>query len=660
MQQQPNKLAQFWQELKRRNVTRVLAVYIAAGFMILELVNMFSEPFGLPDWSLKVAFFILLAGLVIAFIISWVYEIHPEEGIVKTEPFLSVGKDEITTGSNSWKIASYISFVVIVGLIVLNIIPRANNKKEILDKSIAVLPFLNESSDKENSYFINGMMESILDNLCRLEDLRVVSRNSVEQYRNDPKPTPVIAEEMDVSYVLEGSGQKVGKRLLMTVQLIVGEEDRHIWSKQYDRVIERVEDLIDIQKEIAELVVEEIEAIITPEEKELIENVPTTSLSAYNFYQRGIEESKRGNIDRAEELLNVALSYDSTFADAYVGLAEVVISRQDLSDYYSINFMDSVLILANIALSYDEDLYGAYTLRAHYYYITGETSLALKDLDKAIELNPNNADAYSYKGQIYYSSDLLETIKANQKSVSIDRTADLNWRLINLGFSYITAGFSDKSYYYYKEALKLDGDSADYFASIGELEYWQGNLDESIELYRRSLALDSTYPRAHIYLAKSLCELGRCEESLEYVVKYIDLSEEQLGYIAFDQSHRVAYVYWQNGLKEEAEYYFNQQIEICEGAINSNRPWAQKYYSYYDLADVYAFKGEKEKAIENLRILNQIQRVPYWLPELIKRDELLESLHDEPEFQQIVRDLEAKYQAEHERVRKWLEENDML
>jgi TolB-like protein len=159
--------------------------------------------------------------------------------IVKTEPAHKVKDEEIPKSSNSWKIASYISFVVIVGLIVFNMVPCINRSevKEILDKSIAVLPLRNESSDQDNAYFINGLMESILDNLSKIEDLRVISRNSVEQYRNNPKSTPTVAEEMNVSYILEGSGQKLGNKLFLTIQLIIGNDDDHIWSKQYDREI---------------------------------------------------------------------------------------------------------------------------------------------------------------------------------------------------------------------------------------------------------------------------------------------------------------------------------------------------------------------------------------------------------------------------------------
>jgi len=224
MSTKPNKLSQFWQELKRRKVVRVITVYAAAAFVILELVDIITEPFGLPDWTLKLVVVLLSVGLIVSIMLSWIYDIHPEGGIVKTEPAGKVIAEEIPKSSSSWKIASYISFVVIVGLIVLNIAPLANNKKEILEKSIAVLPFKNDSPDEEKMYFINGTMEAILDNLCKIQDMRVVSRNSVEQYRDNPKPTPTVSEEMNVSYILEGSGHRDGENVRLIVQLLDGRE----------------------------------------------------------------------------------------------------------------------------------------------------------------------------------------------------------------------------------------------------------------------------------------------------------------------------------------------------------------------------------------------------------------------------------------------------
>ena len=132
------------------------------------------------------------------------------------------------------------------------------------------------------------------------------------------------------------------------------------------------------------------------------------------------------------------------------------------------------------------------------------------------------------------------------------------------------------------------------------------------------------------------------------------------GHSLFDM-HRIGWAYWHNGYKEEAEYYFEEQIEYCNKMLELGKGGlSDSIRTAYDLAAVYAFMGEKEKAYENLRIHNQKQRNSLLDFTRIKNDPLFENIRDEPEFQQIVRDIEAKYQAEHERVRQWLAENDML
>jgi tetratricopeptide (TPR) repeat protein len=124
--------------------------------------------------------------------------------------------------------------------------------------------------------------------------------------------------------------------------------------------------------------------------------------------------------------------------------------------------------------------------------------------------------------------------------------------------------------------------------------------------------------------------------------------------------NRIGYIFWQNGYKEEAEKYFNEQIKYCESGIELGRQYENMLYTYYDLAGVYAFKGEKDKAYENLRKFNKKSMMSSWMVPLIKSDPLFNRIRNEPEFQQNVRDVEAKYQAEHERVRKLLEEQEMI
>ena len=123
---------------------------------------------------------------------------------------------------------------------------------------------------------------------------------------------------------------------------------------------------------------------------------------------------------------------------------------------------------------------------------------------------------------------------------------------------------------------------------------------------------------------------------------------------------RIGHAYWVNGFKEEAENYFDTGLKFHDEMIELGRHYFQDLHTFYNLAAIYAFLGDKDKAYENLRLVNQRQRMPLWMIANIKNDPLFDTIRDEPEFQQIVRDVEAKYQAEHERVGKWLEENDML
>jgi TolB-like protein len=162
---------------------------------------------------------------------------------------------------------------------------------EQLEKSIAVLPFINDSPDQENTYFINGLMDEILNNLQKIKDFRVLSRTSSEQYRGPNKPSlPKIAKELGVNYIVEGSGQKYGNRFRLRVQLITANNEKHLWSESYEKEIRETKDIYGTQSEIAQSIASALKATIAPDEKLIIEKIPTTNLTAYDFYQRGKDE----------------------------------------------------------------------------------------------------------------------------------------------------------------------------------------------------------------------------------------------------------------------------------------------------------------------------------------------------------------------------------
>ena len=186
---------------------------------------------------------------------------------------------------------------VLLAIILLILIKPFSPKQSDLEKSIAVLPFINDSSDPTNVYIINGLMESILNNLQKIEELRVISRTSVEKYRNASKTIPEIAKELNVNYFVEGSGQKIGDQILLNIQLIEAPTDKHLWTEQYSR---EAEDIFKLQMEVAKNIADRIEVIITPEEEERINKIPTEDLVAYDYFLKCLYLFYKGSRDNLE------------------------------------------------------------------------------------------------------------------------------------------------------------------------------------------------------------------------------------------------------------------------------------------------------------------------------------------------------------------------
>jgi tetratricopeptide (TPR) repeat protein len=328
-------------------------------------------------------------------------------------------------------------------------------------------------------------------------------------------------------------------------------------------------------------------------------------------------------------------------------------------EFLSENFGDSLLLLTKVALSFNDQLSEAYALRGRYYSQIGKPEQAIEEYDKAIKLNPNDWMAYYGKAGFYYSTDLVNWINNLQKAASINRGTELLGLLTNLGWAYFCAGFPDKAKQYWLDRLNLDGDSSTYYYWLANYEFWLKNFNKSIEFAEKGYAIDSTNEDMLDILGKGNAWLGQYKESLKYYKKELEIMKNRRE-LFLNGMASIGYVYLQNGYKEEAENYFNEQLENCNRTIKLKRLWGQKLYEYYDLASTYAPIGEKDKAYLNLRILNQIQRTTLWMVTCMKADPLFNSIRNEPEFQQITKDIEAKYQTEHERVRKWLEANNML
>jgi TolB-like protein/Tfp pilus assembly protein PilF len=586
----PNKLSQFWQELKRRNVVRVITVYTASAFVVLELVDIIGEPFGLPNWTLKFVFVVLAVGLVVSIFLSWIYDIHPERGIVKTEPDQKVEPQEAHPSSNSWKIASYISFAVIVGLILLNIVPRSKDSgiAEILDKSIAVLPFENLSEESGNEYFVDGLVDDLLNRISLIEELKVISRTSSEMYREKgDKSVPQIAEELKVAYILEGSVQRYGQKARVTVQLIDAKNDDHIWADSYDRDIE---DIFQTQSEIALKIASELDEILTAEQKLSMQEEKTSNIEAFELYQMGrFYWNKRTGDGYAKsiEYFEQAIETDPGYGLAYAGLADtyILMAIQGYIDRWE--GRDKGQEMALRALELDGSLGEAYTVLGQMYdYVDWEWEKAENAFQRALTLNPNYSTAHKY-----YAEHLYITGQNDKARMHMDKTVELD--PLSFVVRYTSAQFSYHQGYFEEALRELD--------ICDELEedhpwmpryrfycYWQlGQEKEAYKALRRWLQLNPGYD---LETAEEIYNNSDLKAVLEWIVETHRImsgeaaadSVNVAGYASISKSSILALL----GRNDEALTYLESAFQSHRGS-----PWINFNINYIKLHDDPRFQA---------------------------------------------------------------------
>lgn len=531
------------------------------------------------------------------------------------------------------------------------------------EKSIAVLPFRNLSEDITDQYVYDGIIEEIFNNLTKIHQLRIISHTSVEQYRNTTKTIPEIGKELDVNYIVEGSGQKYGNTFRLRVQLIEVSTDKHLWAKSYQQRMKDTKRFFRTQRRIAQNIASELRATITPDEKKLIGKVPTSSIAVLklylkaNSYLKDIENIRNGSsYQTAVDLYNTAIAMDSTFAKAYTGLAFAYWNRHYYPDYFEKNYLDSCLALSEKAIKYDDQLDEAYFIKGEYFKVTGQPEEALDNYDRALDINPNYYQVYLEKGHLFamVMGDYVKAIESYQKGLMLIQGEGRRRLLSDLAYDYLCVGFIDKAKYYYHEAFALDSNKAGYLSNLAWIEFCQGNFEKALTYKKQQNELDPTATSLLYYSVIPVHYEDRYLDAENYVKKM-----KKSGALDLQSSHRIGYAFWQAGKKKEAQYYFNQQIRYSEESIKLNRMISQRKVAQFDLAGTYAFLGDKVKAYYYLEDVDKKNAYPLWWIILLKNDPMFNNIRNEDRFQKIERNMESKYNAEHERVMKWLTEQGM-
>ena len=312
-------------ELKRRSVFRVAGVYLVVGWLLTEVLTTILPTLGAPAWAARAVILIFAFGFIPAVIFSWFYELTPD-GIKRDH---EVDHDEAQTGATGKRL-NYITVAGVIALIVFVGLFSARQTGDDIapvqvaasDASVAVLPFVNMSNDKDNEYFSDGLTETLLHMLAQIPDLKVAARTSSFAFRGQNKSIQEIAAALDVAHVLEGSVQRVGDRVRITAQLIRASDGFHVWSSNFDRTLD---DIFGIQDEIAEKVGYALsESLLGAKGGGQLAGVATTDPDAYDLYLQARKEratNSYGGLEAAEDLLKGALLIDPDFLDAKTELA---------------------------------------------------------------------------------------------------------------------------------------------------------------------------------------------------------------------------------------------------------------------------------------------------------------------------------------------------
>ncbi len=447
---------EFLQRLKQRKLVQWTLAYVAAAFALLQGIDIVAQRFGWPEQTMRFVIIALSIGLFVTLVLAWYHGERGAQRINGTELLilallLAIG------GGFLWRFGGVARAPVVTSAAAPAAIPATS----ISEKSIAVLPFVSLSKDEDNMFFADGVQDQILTNLAKVAGLKVISRTSVMQYRNAAaRNLREIAQQLGVIHVLEGSVQRAAGKVRVTAQLIDARNDAHEWAENYDRPID---DVFAIQSEIAKTIAEQLQVHISPNEEAAMSRAPTTDLVAQNLYVRARELSTAGPNDPngkqdlldAVRLVNEALARDPRFFLAYISLAQI----HDNLYWGGFDHTPTRLELEEAAIEsaarLQPDAGEVHLVRALYAYhahrdydraraeleIAGKTlpndpqvyyftalidrrqarwEDALRNFDRALELDPRNLTRMDEAGQIYQGlRRYAESSRLYQQAVAI-------------------------------------------------------------------------------------------------------------------------------------------------------------------------------------------------------------------------------------------------
>jgi adenylate cyclase len=509
-------------ELKRRSVFKVGVAYAAIAWLLVEVASTTFPMLRLPDWGPTLVLVILMFGFPVALILAWAFELTPE-GIRRD----SAGPDE--AGEASPRGASAIAQAIPV------------------EKSIAVLPFVNMSDDASNEYFSDGLSEELLNLLAKVPELHVAARTSSFAFKGEKIDIPSVAGKLNVANVLEGSVRKAGDRVRITVQLIEAASGYHLWSETYDRTLD---DIFAIQDGIARSVVDALKI-------SLLGDVPTateTDPQTFALYLQGTyltTSGERDNFDKAVDAFKQAISRDPGYAPAWSGLAHTY--------WYQIS-------------------YGVPDKKER-------IQKAFDASERALALDDGRAEIYAVKALLSLSFDQGWSRADSAIRRGLEIAPGSAQVVIQAGNLARAQGRLEDAERHLRRAIELDPLNTTGHIWLSMLLISLGRLDEAVDIVGEILALNPRRAVAHQLLGRVHILRGEAKAALEEMEK--EPAE-------FWRRYGTNLALFAMGSHERADAVLQELIDGVDGDA-----------AYFQVAESMAFRGRHDEAFEWLEMAHE-------------------------------------------------------
>ncbi len=485
-------------ELKRRNVFRVSAAYLALGWIVTEVTSTVAPMLHLPEWVPPLVLWIGVIGFPFVVMFSWIYELTPEGLKRESEVEPSASVTQHTARRLDYVIIGLLA--VAIGLYGYQAFrPAAGSRTTVIartntdghpgatpavsgeDRSVAVLPFVDMSAARDQEYFADGISEELLNLLAKVPQLRVIARTSSFSFKGKEVDIAEIARKLNVSNVLEGSVRKSGDTLRITAQLIRASDSSHLWSQTYDR---KLTDVFVVQDEIAAAVVEQLKVT-------LLGNAPkarVTDPKAYALVLQGRALARQASpsaYQQAIPLFEQALAIDPSYAPAWTDLAGIYFGQMDLSQIP----MEQGLALGREAIAnahqHDPANAMAYATEALFEgIIERDYAAAARHLEQALELDPTNPEIISIASAVARRLGRLDlAIALGEYGVTRDPVNVNSYD--GLGLAYRYNGQFDKSVAAYRKLLSLAPDAGWQHTALGDVLIQQGDATAALLEYQK-------------------------------------------------------------------------------------------------------------------------------------------------------------------------------